>query len=101
MPKSPRTWAHIGVGTIILGLLLHLISPAAYLFSLGIWALAAVVGIISLVKNGRIFPNQRQVMGYDSVGLNIIGYIEVYVSLVPMIAAAAMMIYFAIAKNRM
>ena len=100
MLKSPRTWAHIGLGVVILGLLLYIILPTAYWFSLGIWTLAAVVGIISLVKNGRIFPNQRQVMGHDSVGLNILGYIEVYVSLVPTISAAAMIIYLLIAKSR-
>ncbi len=99
MLKSPRTLAHIGLGMVITGLFLYIIFPTAYWFSLALWGLAFIFGIITLAKNGRAFPNSEQIIGRDSLGLDLLGYIEVYVSFVPVVVAIATILYFMVLKS--
>ncbi|MCK5833021.1 hypothetical protein KAH81_05040 [bacterium] len=101
MKNKPRIYAHIDLAIVILGLFVFLIAPSAFWISLALWALAFITGIIALILNGRIFPNTEQMLGHDPYGLDLLGYIEVYVSFVPAIVAISMIIYKYILLNRM
>ncbi|HHS49798.1 MAG TPA: hypothetical protein ENN07_01640 [candidate division Zixibacteria bacterium] len=92
MNKAKKA-AHIGLGVVVFGLLVFLIAPSLYWISMVLWLIALGAGIAALVFNRRVFPNTEQMMGHDKSGLDVLGYVEVYVTFVPAIAAIAMIIF--------
>ncbi|GEM_PF-2303296 len=99
--SKPRKYAHISLGVLLLGLFVYLIFPAWFWGSLALWGAAFVIGIVALVFNGRAFPNTEQMIGQDPHGLDLIGYIEVYVTMVPAISLVAILIFSYILRRGM
>ncbi len=99
MFTKPRILAHIGFGFVVLGLVISLIVPQAYPVSLGLWLIGVFAGISALIKNGRLFPTVAQIKaGGDEDKLDILQFVEVYLSLVPGIFTIAYLIFITIIK---
>jgi len=100
MISKPRKIAHIGLGLVIIGVIISLVTPMAYWISLGIWALSVIAGVFAIIANGRAFPTTAQVVsGIDREHLDLLGYIEVYLAILPLIATIAIVIFGIIVKN--
>ncbi len=97
MLAKPRILAHLGFLLVTAGLVISMLVPAAYPVSLGLWLIAVVAGIFALVKNGRLFPNITLTRaGEDPEKLDVLHFVEVYLSLIPGIFLVAYLIYFKI-----
>ena len=99
MQDSPRKYAHIGFGLVVIGIVVQLVNSGAYLISFLFWAAALVFGIIALVKNGRAFPSTDEMIGVDKKGLGLLGYIETYLCLLPTAVGIILTIYIIILKG--
>lgn len=98
MFKAQRSLAHIGLGLVISGLVVHAFYPKAYLVSFVAWLLAFFFGIWTFIKNKRIFPTKEQMLGADHIGLDLIGYIEAYLSILPAIMAIILIVFIALLR---
>ncbi|HDR90745.1 MAG TPA: hypothetical protein ENN75_00695 [candidate division Zixibacteria bacterium] len=97
MFSKPRILAHIGFLLVTAGLVISMLIPPAYPVSLGLWLIAVVAGVFALIKNGRLFPNIALTRtGEDPDKLDILHFVEVYLSLIPGIFIVAYLIYFKI-----
>jgi len=92
-PKSVRSWAHLSFGIVFIGLFVNLINSRAYVVSLSIWGLSAILGVITLIINRRVFPKTAHIVRRDPNHLDILGYIEVYLALLPLIIAIILLVY--------
>ncbi len=102
MFDSPKKIAHLGFGTVLIGFLIYLLVPGAYWISLGFWLISVVFGIIALVKNGRVFPSTGQIVhGSGGKHLDLFGYIEVYLAILPGVVTIAIIISYIILKRGM
>jgi hypothetical protein len=94
LPK-PRKLAHIAFVFVVSGLLLSVLAPKIYSVSLGMWFLSVAVGIIALIKNGRLFPRIALTRSDDDAEkLDMIHFVEVYLSLIPGIFVIAYILFF-------
>jgi hypothetical protein len=94
-----REIAHLSVAIFVLGFvflgayvtfkLMWAIIPAGILLLFG-----ALLGVVTLVKNKRFFPNTAAITGRDEEHLDIIGYIEAYVSILPALLLIFYFFYF-------
>jgi len=99
MSLKPRKLAHIGFVIVVAGLLVSVLVPAAVWIAFGLWALSIITGALALARNGRIFPATTQmVSGRDKYHLDIFGFVEVYLAILPALATIAILIFISVNK---
>lgn len=95
MLSKPRILAHIAFGFVVSGLLMSMFVPKAYPVSLGMWTASVAIGIFALKKNGRIYPKIAPTRADDEAEkLDILQFVEVYLSLIPGIFVIAYILFF-------
>jgi len=99
MLKTPREWAHLSLELVTIGLAIRLLVPEAFWISLVFWGMSVISGVVTFIKNGRILPTTAQMLGRNNGKLGLLGFIEVYLALVPAITAVAMLIYIFLVRK--
>ena len=100
---KPRKLAHFSfvfffLGFISLGLrVLQIIEGA--IFAAGFfWIVSLVIGIVTLIINKRFFPNKEVLEGRDLNHLDIVGFTEAYLGILPFVLVIVFGIYYFINK---